>query len=167
MEFKWERGAEARAGGTQNGSIWWDCRLLRSTGEGEVSSDSDSFYPEHHQIKKLGLKPNSKRIKNGGWSPYENHLYLRFMLRNYQDFQSERARRRNKVFYRLSKILRRRTPDQCRSHHQKLQLKHGDDLPAIIKEIQRKIQAAAIEQLQKMQRRHCHPSEAVGGCVSV
>lgn len=167
MDAKCERRQEGRGGEAIGASIWWDCKLLRSTGEGEVSSDSDSFYPEYHQIKKLGLKPNSKKIKNGGWSPYENHLYLRFMLRNYQDFETERGRRRNKVFYRLSKILRRRTPDQCRSHHQKLQMKHGDNLPAIVREIQQKIQAAAIEQLERMRQRHSLSSLEMKGCVNV
>jgi predicted NodU family carbamoyl transferase len=126
------------------------------------SSDSDSFEPEYHQIKKLGLKPNSKKIKSGGWSPYENSLYLRFILKHLQEFETERGRRRNKVFYRLSKILRRRTPDQCRSHHQKLQLKHGENLAAIISEVQRKIQVAALHELSKRQRLSLEPAGSSG-----
>jgi hypothetical protein len=54
------------------------------------------------------------------------------MLENTEDFLSEKTRRKKKVFYRLSKILKKRTPDQCRSHHQKLQLRYKDDLMAII-----------------------------------
>lgn len=62
------------------------------------------------------------------------------MLENFHDFNSEYNRRRLKVFLRLSKILKKRTPDQCRSHHQKLQIKFNDDLPSILRELNRKIQ---------------------------
>lgn len=38
-----------------------------------------------------------------------------------------------------------RTPDQCRSHHQKLQIKFKDDLNLIIHEVHTKIQKALAE----------------------
>ncbi len=44
-------------------------------------------------------------------------------------------RRKNRVFYRISKLLRKRTPDQCRSHHQKLFNKHKGNIDEVIKEI--------------------------------
>jgi len=50
------------------------------------------------------------------------------------------------VFYRLSKIIKKRTPDQCRSHHQKLQLKYRDDLYSIMNEVQKKIQRCMAEE---------------------
>jgi hypothetical protein len=50
------------------------------------------------------------------------------MKNNKNDFENEQNRRKNKVFYRLSKILKKRTPDQCRSHHQKLQIKFKDNI---------------------------------------
>jgi hypothetical protein len=75
------------------------------------------------------------------------------MLENTEDFLSEKARRKTKVFYRLSKILKKRTPDQCRSHHQKLQLKYKDDLVAIIGEVQRKIQTCFIQDYMSEQQR--------------
>lgn len=55
------------------------------------------------------------------------------------------------MFYRLSKILKRRTPDQCRSHHQKLQLKFKDDLKAIMSEVQKKIQKCMAEEYVNQQ----------------
>ena len=91
-------------------------------------------------MKKLGIKVNKKRIQTGGWSAAENQTYLNFMIDNINDFVSEKSRRNSKVFYRLSKILKRRTPDQCRSHHQKLQMKYHEDLNSIIDEVFRKIQ---------------------------
>jgi hypothetical protein len=53
-------------------SISWGLKVLRGTSEAGRSSDSESFEPEFHQIKKLGLKPNRKKFRSGGWSAYEN-----------------------------------------------------------------------------------------------
>jgi hypothetical protein len=125
---------------------------VRRTSEGE-GSESDSFEPEYHQIKKLGLKVNKKRFSTGGWSARENQVYLQFMVENAQDFLTEKSRRKTKVFFRLSKILRKRTPDQCRSHHQKLQLKYRDDLYAIISEVDRKIKKGFAEEYVNEQHR--------------
>lgn len=80
----------------------------------------------------MGLKPNKKKLRVGGWSSRENTIYLHFMRHNIEDFRTEKTRRTTKVFFRLSKILKKRTPDQCRSHHQKLQMKHKDDVEAIM-----------------------------------
>ena len=93
----------------------------------------------------MGLKPNKKKLRIGGWSTQENQIYLNFVVQNVDDFATEKARRTLKVFHRLSKILKKRTPDQCRSHHQKLQMKHGDNIEAIIEEIKRKIQKGMAE----------------------
>jgi hypothetical protein len=49
-----------------------------STAKGD--SDEESFQPEYHQIKKLGIKANKKRISTGGWNSHENFVYLKFML---------------------------------------------------------------------------------------
>lgn len=65
---------------------------------------------------------------------------------------SETSRRKSKVFYRLSKILKRRTPDQCRSHHQKLQLKYKEDLNAIINEVERKVHTCALQDYLSQQQ---------------
>ena len=95
----------------------------------------------------MGLKPNKKKLRIGAWTTQENQIYLNFILQNIPDFASEKDRRSSKVFHRLSKILKKRTPDQCRSHHQKLQMKHGDNIQAIIEEIKRKIQKGMAEDL--------------------
>ena len=126
-------------------------KASKKTGLAEKDSESESFQPEYHQIKKLGLKINKKKISTGGWSPNENQTYLQFMLENTEDFLSEKTRRKKKVFYRLSKILKKRTPDQCRSHHQKLQLRYKDDLMAIISEVQRKIQTCLVQEYMNTQ----------------
>lgn len=83
----------------------------------------------------MGLKPSKKKLRVGGWSGKENAVYLNFMRENVDDFTTEKARRTTKVFFRLSKILKKRTPDQCRSHHQKLQMKHQDNIYEIMREV--------------------------------
>lgn len=57
------------------------------------------------------------------------------------------------MFFRLSKILKKRTPDQCRSHHQKLQMKYKDDVYAIMGEVQRKINKTIAEEYVSSQIR--------------
>lgn len=60
------------------------------------------------------------------------------MLKHKEDFNSEPKRRKSKIFNKLSKGLKR-TADQCRSHHQKLQIKFKNDLDAIIEYVWKKI----------------------------
>lgn len=63
------------------------------------------------------------------------------MIDHFETFLNEQIIRKGEVFYSMSNILRKRTPDQCRRHHQRLQLRCHDDLQAILKEVKLKIQA--------------------------
>ena len=96
-------------------------------------------------MKKFGIKVNKDKLLTGAWNSKENYVYLKFMAQNAEDFKTETNRRKSKVFFRLSKILKKRTPDQCRSHHQKLQLKYNDNLALIMKEVQTKVHRAIAE----------------------
>ncbi len=91
------------------------------------NSSNQSFEPEPHQLKKLGFAKNKNKLTAGSWSPQENRIYLEFLMNYQEDFKTEEMRRKNKVFYKISKLLKRRTPDQCRSHHQKLFIKNKGD----------------------------------------
>lgn len=72
-------------------------------------------------MKKLHL-PINRKLNRGPWTLQENRTYLNFLENNLQSFRTEAHRREDRVFCRLSEALhRKRTPDQCRSHHQKLQ----------------------------------------------
>jgi hypothetical protein len=102
----------------------------RKIGE-KLKSESESYEPEFHQMKKYGLPIKENRVSSGSWNLHENRLYLKFMRDHRADFETEKNRRRTKVFYRLSKVLKKRTPDQCRSHHQKLQIKYNDEIDRI------------------------------------
>ena len=80
-----------------------------------------------------------KRVTIGSWALEENRIYLNFLESYKKDFENEVSRRKSTVFNRLSKALRKRTPDQCRSHHQKLQNRFHNNIEAIIDFVKGKI----------------------------
>ena len=86
-----------------------------------------------------------KRVTIGSWSLDENRVYLNFLESYRKDFDSEIARRKSTVFNRLSKALRKRTPDQCRSHHQKLQNRFHNNIQSIVDFVKSKIAKQILE----------------------
>lgn len=92
----------------------------------------------------MALPMEGRRVQHGSWSLQENRIYLDFLSKYRRDFSSEEARRKSVVFNRLSKELHKRTPDQCRSHHQKLQNRFHNDIDRIIDFVQRKIKRKEI-----------------------
>ena len=54
----------------------------------DKDSEEESFQPDYHHMKKLGLKVNKKKIQTGSWSALENQIYLKFMMENIEDFLS-------------------------------------------------------------------------------
>lgn len=102
------------------------------------SDSSDIFEPEYHTMKKLHL-PIGRKIKRGAWTTEENKIYLNFIQEHLESFSSEKQRRMERVFCQLSEALnRKRTPDQCRTHHQKL-LGRQSSVKALIDYLQVKI----------------------------
>lgn len=41
---------------------------LKGTNSIENGSDEESFQPDYHHMKKLGIKVNKSKIQTGGWS---------------------------------------------------------------------------------------------------
>ena len=72
-----------------------------------------------------------KKGWNGKWSGKEEVKYVRFLQSNRDDMEETQNRRKGKVFVRMSKFVRSRNSDQCRSHHQKL-IKYYKDVKGII-----------------------------------
>lgn len=71
-------------------------------------------------MKKLHL-PIKRKLNKGAWALPESKIYLNFLESHLDSFNSEAQRRVDRVFCQMSEALqRKRTPDQCRSHHQKL-----------------------------------------------
>lgn len=60
----------------------------------------------------------------GHWLPNENAAYLTFLEGNINAFVSKGLRRREKVFKSMARAIRSRDPEQCRSHHQKMEKKY-------------------------------------------
>jgi flagellar basal body-associated protein FliL len=85
------------------------------------------------------------RVTTGSWGLEENKIYLDFLRTYKRDFENEVARRKSTVFNRLSKALRKRTPDQCRSHHQKLQNRFKNNLDEIMEFVRSKIEKLTAE----------------------
>ncbi len=113
-------------------------------------------------MKKLGFQINKKKITEGGWSLDENKIYLEFLIENHSDFQSEILRRKSRVFYRISKLLKKRTPDQCRSHHQKLLTKHKGVIEEVIRELKSK---TFVEIYMKIRGSNCEKFKNTSPCT--
>ena len=60
----------------------------------------------------------------GRWTAEERREYYVFLKIYEQFFVSKEHRRNDKVFRMMANHVRTRTPDQCRTHHQKLEFKH-------------------------------------------
>ena len=71
--------------------------------------------------------------KNSGhWSSEERGKYFCFIQAHQANFVKKELRRSDKIFKLMSSFLGSRAADQCRSHHQKMEKKHGP-LGSIIK----------------------------------
>lgn len=75
----------------------------------------------------------------GAWGFKENQIYLEFLESNRDLFETEFKRRSKKVFRKMSSMLRRRDPEQCRSHHQKISNKFKGNTDAIVSYLKLKI----------------------------
>ena len=60
----------------------------------------------------------------GRWTGEERREYYVFLKIYEQFFVSKEHRRNDKVFRMMANHVSTRTPDQCRTHHQKLEFKH-------------------------------------------
>ena len=61
-------------------------------------------------------------MNDGRWTDLENELYVKFLMDNRLHFEEPGNRKRNQIFMKMSLILGTRTPSQCRSHHQKVEI---------------------------------------------
>ena len=80
-----------------------------------------------------------KRVMSGSWTHDETRLYMNFLDHYRKKFGCEEKRRKCTIFNRLSEAINTRTPDQCRSHHQKMQLKYGS-LESIVDSLRQRLE---------------------------
>ena len=77
----------------------------------------------------------AKGFNSSLWKPEENTGYMCFLVENYQLFLlSNNERRLRKINVLMSETIKTRSPDQCRSHHQKM-MKFHHDIPSIVEYI--------------------------------
>lgn len=89
---------------------------------------------EDHKERK-----NSQWHRHGKWTEEENFIYLKFLLDNQHIFESKGMRKRSHIFMQMANMLSKRSPDQCRSHHQKMEINaHSHGVVEIGKYILRK-----------------------------
>ena len=68
----------------------------------------------------------STQDKTRNWSLEENKAYVEFLKDNFKAFENEQDRRERKIFLEMSYYLKcTKTPEQCRTHHQKVCKKYG------------------------------------------
>ena len=94
------------------------------------SSPTTSSVPKASKSK----KGQGRTIKF--WTREENILYMRFLEENLDLFKGESHKRRIcRVYVQISQAVGTRTPDQCRSHHQKM-MKWHRSIKGIITHVQ-------------------------------
>jgi hypothetical protein len=89
---------------------------------------STELETSHLTTAKSTIKPRpvpSKRPGFGKWSLREQLSYIDFLQKYWEIAESSYLRKTKKVFLRMSRMVRTRCADQCRSHHQKMKTLHG------------------------------------------
>ena len=93
----------------------------------EDSSDSGSLFEDFcHKEKQV-----YKTI--GRWSYEEQIQYILFIGKHSTELENTQNRRSSRIFKLMSTEIPSRKPDQCRSHHQKMQLKYSSIKNIILK----------------------------------
>jgi hypothetical protein len=62
----------------------------------------------------------------GKWTIEEQRVYIEFLKKNIEEMRGKVSRKSQKVFLKMSRLIKTRTPDQCRSHHQKILMYHSN-----------------------------------------
>lgn len=91
--------------------------------------------PYQVKIKKETQTRKKRRFNKSLWTLQENMKYVRFLQDNRELFTSTKENRRMlKINKMISLSIGTRSPDQCRSHHQKM-VKYHDSIEGIIKHV--------------------------------
>lgn len=53
------------------------------------------------------------------WTYKENKMYILFLRENRKEFEVQKKRRHLKIFLEMSLNIPGKTPEQCRTHHEK------------------------------------------------
>ena len=92
--------------------------------EGNEASDF-SFEESIEQRKQKYIRSKTTVCKNNRktnhlqWKIRQEEKFLQFMIKNRNIFEDREERRTKKIFKQMGKFIGSRSPEQCRSHHQK------------------------------------------------
>ncbi len=91
--------------------------------------------PSEIKINKEVLFRKKRRFNKSLWTLQENMKYVRFLQENREIFTSTKENRRLlKINKMISQSIGTRSPDQCRSHHQKM-VKYHESIEGIINHV--------------------------------
>lgn len=82
---------------------------------------------------------NCEKSQIGRWNYDEQLLYLEFTKDNAFALENKENRRSSKIFKQMAKVVISRSADQCRSHHQKMEKKHGS-VPNILTQCRKSLE---------------------------
>lgn len=119
----------------------------------EKASPKKKVITKENRDEKLP-RPKRHCAQMHRWSREEDEVYMRFIKMNQRYFESEGMRRGVKIFVLLSQTLNgHRSPNQCKSHHQKMQkaVKGNGTVNGIISFLRRKygLPPVVMDQKQK------------------
>ena len=77
--------------------------------------------PKIVKTKRIREKaPKDDRWGKGLWNSIEQAAYIKFLKEKKPEMDVSTLRRSHKIFILMSKEVKTRSADQCRSHHQKI-----------------------------------------------
>lgn len=77
----------------------------------------------------------TQKINKNRWSSKENKIYVQYLKNNKDMFKDKESRKKGKVLHRLAKLIKKRTYEQVKSHHQKMIIKYHT-IDTIIREFE-------------------------------
>lgn len=114
----------------------------REDEEFSMASSQEAYRPNRNPKKnRLWLKNRKKSIKTSSfnrslWTLAQNTAYKQFLMGNSKLFDQDRQGRKIlKINVMMSRLIKSRSADQCRSHHQKM-MKYHRSIPQIIRHIE-------------------------------
>ena len=106
---------------------WHQALKLRMAYSGEmgVIQLQEQNWPSFRELQVGESRKEKERLQGKGkWTREEQRAYIQFIRENMSEMETKLMRKSRKVFLNMSKLVRTRTADQCRSHHQKILLYH-------------------------------------------
>ena len=121
---------------------------------GDSSGDEEFVCPYERRRRKDGKNLSFKK-----WSEKENLKYAEFLQKNRKEFADEVKRRSNRVFKKMQKKIKKRTAEQCRTHHQKM-LKKFHSIESIISYFG-KIRSSSFQGQQEIKEEQLDSDESI------